>query len=108
MWAQSWQNLHDDTKPFKDVIVIDVTQKMKELNYTPAVMFGTSDEFYQSIGLEPNEMSYTGESIIEKPKDRIIQCHASAWDFCDGEDFRIKMCTNINQEDLIVIHHEMG
>lgn len=71
-------------------------------------MFEVSDEFYTSLGLPTNNMSYIHPSIIEKPIDRVIQCHASAWDFCDGKDFRIKMCTNINMEDFIVIHHEMG
>ncbi|KFM75117.1 Angiotensin-converting enzyme, partial [Stegodyphus mimosarum] len=47
-------------------------------------------------------------SIIEKPKDREIVCHASAWDFSDGKDVRIKMCTQINMNDLKTIHHEMG
>lgn len=108
MWAQDWQNLYDQTRPFKNATNINVTHKLKQLNYNALKMFETSDEFYTSLGLEPNRMSYTGESIIEKPKNRIVQCHASAWDFCDGKDFRIKMCTNINQEDLMVIHHEMG
>jgi len=28
-------------------------------------------------------------SILEKPEDgRELTCHASAWDFYDGEDFR--------------------
>lgn len=71
-------------------------------------MFEVSDEFYTSLGLPTNNMSFTGQSIIEKPTDRDIQCHASAWDFCDGKDFRIKMCTNINMEDFTTIHHEMG
>jgi peptidyl-dipeptidase A len=35
-------------------------------------------------------------------------CHASAWDFFDKDDYRIKMCTKINMNDLIVVHHEMG
>lgn len=71
-------------------------------------MFEISDEFFTSLGLPTNNVSFTGASIIEKPTDRVIQCHASAWDFCDGKDFRIKMCTNINMEDFLVIHHEMG
>lgn len=25
-----------------------------------------------------------------------------------GEDFRIKMCTSVNQEDFVTVHHEMG
>lgn len=70
-------------------------------------MMELSDEFYQSLGLESNEMSYTGDSIIEKP-EQLIVCHASAWDFCDANDFRIKMCTKITQEDFITVHHEMG
>lgn len=108
MWAQTWDNLYDDTKPFKKLKNTSVTAKLKELKYDALKMFQTSDEFYQSLGLESNEMSYTGESIIEKPQDRLIICHAAALDFCDGKDFRIKMCTNINEEDLFVIHHEMG
>lgn len=71
-------------------------------------MFQESDRFFQDLGLKSNEMSYTGLSIIEKPEDRLIICHASAWDFCDGEDFRIKQCTQINQKDFVTVHHEMG
>lgn len=78
-------------------------------HYNALKMFEISDEFYMSLGLPSNNMSYTGKSIIVKPADqKIIQCHASAWDFSDGKDFRIKMCTSVNEEDLIVIHHEMG
>lgn len=71
-------------------------------------MFKESDRFYKDLGLEPNEMSYTGESVIEKPVDRVIVCHASAWDFCNGKDFRIKQCTTVNQRNFLTIHHEMG
>ncbi|PSN43501.1 Angiotensin-converting enzyme [Blattella germanica] len=78
--------------------------------YDPKKMFVTSDEFYQSLGLPENSMSYNESvAMIEKPEDgRVVVCHASAWDFCDRKDFRIKMCTKINTEDFITIHHEMG
>ena len=43
---------------------------------------------------------WTG-SILERPKDgRDLVCHASAWDFYNGRDFRIKQCTDINQDGL--------
>lgn len=71
-------------------------------------MFEKSDQFYKNLGLESNEMSYTGQSIIERPEDRLIVCHASAWDFCDGSDFRIKQCTSVNMVDFVTVHHEMG
>ena len=35
-------------------------------------------------------------------------CHASAWDFYQDDDFRIKMCTRVNQEDFVTVNHEMG
>lgn len=108
MWAQTWENLYDDIKPFKNASLIDITATLNKLSYTAKKMFETSDDFYTSLGLPTNVASFTGESVIEKPSDRIIQCHASAWDFCDGTDYRIKMCTQVNMEDFKVIHHEMG
>lgn len=79
MWAQSWVNLYDRIKPFKNASVIDLTAALKRNNFTALKIFEESDRFYQSLGLESNKMSYTGPSIIEKPKDRLIVCHASAW-----------------------------
>lgn len=108
MWAQSWNNLYSITRPFENGPPMDVTGKMRKLNYNAMKMFKIADEFYMSLGLPTNNMSYTGPSLIEKPTDRIVQCHASAEDFCDGKDFRIKMCTSITENDLVTVHHEMG
>lgn len=108
MWAQSWNNLYSITRPFENGPPMDVTGKMRKLNYNAMKMFKIADEFYMSLGLPTNNMSYTGPSLIEKPTDRIVQCHASAWDFCDAKDFRIKMCTSITENDLVTVHHEMG
>jgi peptidyl-dipeptidase A len=48
-------------------------------------------------------------SIIEKPNDgRELVCHASAWDFYDQDDFRIKQCTRVNMDDFHTVHHELG
>jgi peptidyl-dipeptidase A len=54
-------------------------------------MFEVSDEFYQSLGLPNNKMSYDESvAMIEKPEDgRVEFCYASAWDFCDRSDFRL-------------------
>jgi peptidyl-dipeptidase A len=35
-------------------------------------------------------------------------CHASAWDVTYSNDLRIKMCIQKTQEELKVIHHELG
>ena len=108
MWAQSWGNIFEIVKPFPKKEYIDVTKRMVEKKITTIDMFRLSEEFFTSLGLKAMTPEFWNRSIIEKPKDRAIICHASAWDFSDGKDFRIKMCTTINMKDLITVHHEMG
>ena len=76
--------------------------------YTPKKMFQLAEEFFTSLGLLPNPPEFWSGSVIEKPNDKEMVCHASAWDFCNGKDVRIKQCTFVNMEDLITVHHEMG
>lgn len=103
MWAQSWINLYDQTKPYEKGSLIDITDKLKK-EWNVLKMFKESDRFYMDLGLEPNDMSYneTLGAVINKPT-QVITCHASAWDFCDKTDFRIKMCTNVDQEDFVTV-----
>ncbi|XP_017782037.1 PREDICTED: angiotensin-converting enzyme-like [Nicrophorus vespilloides] len=108
MWGQSWINLADLTRPYPSASKIDVTKALQEQKYTVEKMFEKSNEFYMSLGLPTNEMSYGKDAMIVKPQDREVLCHASAWDFCDKKTYRIKMCTEVNYEDFITIHHEMG
>ena len=57
--------------------------------WTANKMFIVSEEFYTSLGLLPMPTCYGKDSMIEKPTDgREVVCHASAWDFSDGKDFR--------------------
>jgi peptidyl-dipeptidase A len=37
-----------------------------------------------------------------------VVCHASAWDVDQVEDLRIKMCIDVDEEDFVTIHHELG
>ncbi|RZC38944.1 hypothetical protein BDFB_007692, partial [Asbolus verrucosus] len=111
MYAQEWSNIAQLVKPFPNASKVDIDAALKEQNYTVLKMFQTSDHFYQSMGLIPNELSYDRSkgAMIEKPTDgREIICHPSAWDFCDGKNYRIKMCTEVNFRDFTTIHHEMG
>lgn len=46
---------------------------------------------------------------MEKPDDnREMDCHSSAFDMFSTNDVRIKMCTQINMDDFLIAHHEMG
>ncbi|KAK3605969.1 hypothetical protein CHS0354_019648 [Potamilus streckersoni] len=108
MWAQEWNNIYKITIPFKNKQTVDVTETMKKQNFTANRMFHEADEFYISLGLEKMRDEFWNKSMLEKPEGREVVCHASAWDFYNRKDFRIKMCTDITMEDLTTIHHEMG
>uniref|UniRef100_A0A8C5N3T6 Angiotensin-converting enzyme n=1 Tax=Leptobrachium leishanense TaxID=445787 RepID=A0A8C5N3T6_9ANUR len=108
MWAQSWSNIFELVVPYPDAAKVDATPAMIAQNWTAKRMFEESDSFFQSIGLIPMPQEFWDKSMITKPADREVVCHASAWDFYNQKDFRIKQCTVINMDDLITVHHEMG
>ena len=41
-----------------------------------------------SLGLSPMPASFWEGSMLVRPTDREVVCHASAWDFMDRKDFR--------------------
>ncbi|XP_070531903.1 angiotensin-converting enzyme-like [Ptychodera flava] len=109
MWAQSWNNVLDLVLPYPDKPSIDVTDALVDQGYDALKMFELSEEFFTSLGLPASPQSFWDDSMIVRPDDgREVVCHASAWDFYNAKDIRIKMCTVVNMEDLITIHHEMG
>ncbi|XP_072016666.1 angiotensin-converting enzyme-like [Amphiura filiformis] len=109
MWAQEWQNLLDICEPFPGKPSVDITPSLKAKGYDALRMFEEADSFFTSIGLSPMPPEFWNHSMIEKPNDgRDVVCHASAMDFLNQKDFRISMCTDVNQINFITIHHEMG
>ena len=50
-------------------------------------MFQTSEEFFKSIGLKGMPQAFWNRSMIVRPPDREVVCHASAWDFYNRKDF---------------------
>ncbi|XP_075436513.1 angiotensin-converting enzyme [Ascaphus truei] len=108
MWAQSWSNIYDLVVPYPNAAQVDATPAMIAQKWTAKRMFEESDSFFVSLGLIPMPQEFWDKSMIEKPADREVVCHASAWDFYNGKDFRIKQCTVVTMDDLITVHHEMG
>jgi peptidyl-dipeptidase A len=95
-------------KPFNDTSILDVTQEMVDQGYTVQQMYELSEQFFITLGFEPMTDTFWQLSMITKPEEREVVCHASAEDFFKDEDFRIKMCTAITHADLVTVHHEMG
>jgi peptidyl-dipeptidase A len=108
MWAQTWGNVYEYAKPEGAGIDYDLTDLLLKADYTPEKMVRTGEGFYTSLGLEPLPATFWKRSLITKPKDRTVVCHASAWDIDGADDIRIKMCTKVNAEDFNTVHHELG
>ncbi|XP_072939894.1 angiotensin-converting enzyme-like isoform X2 [Epargyreus clarus] len=109
IWAQTWGNVEKFTRPFPDKPEVDVTAALIKQNYSALKMFQVAEDFFKSLNLSGMPELFWERSIIEKPNDgRDMVCHASAWDFFDGEDFRIKQCTTITKAFFTTTHHEMG
>ncbi len=109
IWGRFWNNLYKDLVPYPNKPNLDPTEEMIKQYYTVRKMFETGDNFYAAMGLYRVPDTFYNFSMLEKPVDREVLCHATAWDFSDGKDFRIRMCTSDNNfDDLNTIHHELG
>jgi len=108
MWAQQWDELESLARPFPDKAGVDVTDEMIAQGYDANRMFVLSEEFFTSLGLIAMPQTFWDGTMMTKPTDRDVVCHASAWDFYNHVDFRIKQCTEVDMGWLMTTHHEMG
>jgi len=108
MWAQEWSNIFEIVKPYGTTASIDVSAALKSKKFDALKMTRLSESFFTSLGMKKLPKSFWKNSMFTKPPHRDVVCHASAWDVNFSGDLRIKMCININEEDLITIHHELG
>jgi peptidyl-dipeptidase A len=109
MWAQEWGNIYDIVAPEgAGDVGYDLTELLEQANYTPEQIVRTGEGFFSSLGFSPLPETFWERSMITEPRDRDVVCHASAWDVDNIEDLRIKMCTRVNADDFVTVHHELG
>jgi peptidyl-dipeptidase A len=108
MWAQDWSGIYDVVKTDTPGPSYNLTARLVEKGYDPLEMVKTGEGFFTSLGLAPLPATFWERSMITRPEGREVVCHASAWDLDNKEDVRIKMCTEVNEEDFDTVHHELG
>ncbi|XP_076594597.1 angiotensin-converting enzyme 2 [Chaetodon auriga] len=109
MWGRFWTNLYPLTVPYSNKPNIDVTNTMVEEGWTELRLFKEAEKFFMSVGLYEMFPNFWNNSMLVKPDDgRDVVCHPTAWDMGNREDFRIKMCTEVNMDNFLTVHHEMG
>ncbi|WP_419814959.1 M2 family metallopeptidase [Glacieibacterium sp.] len=109
MWAQEWGNIYDVVAPKgAGDIGYDTGELLVAKGYTPEKMWRTAEGFYTSLGFAPLPDTFWKRSQIVRPEGREVVCHANAGDYDNKDDLRIQMCTKVNGDDFVTIHHEMG
>jgi peptidyl-dipeptidase A len=108
MWAQSWSNIYDELAPANNSLGYDLTTALQAKGYDVVKMVKTAEGFYTSLGFPPLPPTFWTRSLLTRPRDREVNCHASAWDVDDRSDLRVKACFKVNAQDFNVAHHELG
>ena len=108
MWAQQWGNIYPILAPANADRGYDLTQILKARNTDAKQMVRYGESFFTSLGFDALPSTFWERSLLLKPADREVVCHASAWDIDYEKDVRLKMCIQINEEDFSTVHHELG
>ena len=108
MWAQDWSNIYPVVAPPDSAPAYDLTELLKKKNTDWKQMVKYGEGFFTSLGFTPLPATFWERSQFIRPRDREVVCHASAWDVDAVDDLRLKMCIQINGEDFLTVHHELG
>jgi peptidyl-dipeptidase A len=108
IWSQDWSNVYPLVAPAGSDAGYSLNDILKQRKTSAVDMVKTGERFYTSLGFAPLPDTFWQRSLITKPQDREVVCHASAWDVDAVNDLRIKMCITPTEEDFYTIHHELG
>ena len=108
MWAQSWEGTLPLLAPPSSSSEFDLTALLVRRGLTEADMVRTAERFFISLGFDPLPATFWERSMLVRPRDREVVCHASAWDVDCVDDLRLKMCIEVTGEDFMTVHHELG
>jgi peptidyl-dipeptidase A len=107
-WAQEWGNVFPILGLDEKSRGYDLTALLQAKNLDAKGMVRYGEGFYKSLGFAPLPETFWTRSLLTKPRDRDVVCHASAWDIDNFDDLRVKMCIQIRDVDFVTVHHELG
>ncbi len=108
MWAQQWDAIYDLLEPYPGVSSLDVDSALEKQSWDAVKMTKSAESFYKSIAFPSLPPTFWDRSLLTQPRDRDVQCHASAWHMDGKDDVRIKQCIRPTYEELRTIYHELG
>jgi peptidyl-dipeptidase A len=108
MWAQEWGNIYDVVAPASAPTTYDLAKALQARGTDAKQMVRYGEGFFKSLGFEALPETFWERSMLTKPRDRDVVCHASAWDIDSDKDVRLKLCIHIDADDFTTVHHELG
>ena len=129
MWAQQWGEIYDLVEPYpgladlnldvelqarRTAIAKSLTKEgrgdadLEAARQSAIANVRMAEDFYTSMGMPALPASFWDRSMLVKPRDREVVCHASAWSMDGKEDVRIKQCILPTGEELFTTFHELG
>ncbi|XP_029165955.1 angiotensin-converting enzyme-like isoform X1 [Nylanderia fulva] len=108
LWSQSWEALIDVIFPNYTTIMPNLTNAMIQKNYNVIKMIKKANDFYMSLGFPSLTPEFWKNSIFEQKMGRRSNCHATAVNMYNKNDFRMIACLETRPEDFNVIYHEIG
>jgi len=109
MWSQQWGRIYDIVEPYPGVTNLDVTAALRGKDYDALSMTQTAESFFTSLDMPALPEIFWARSMLTRPRDRDVVCHASAWNMNPAEnDVRIKQCIVPTQVEFETVHHELG
>jgi peptidyl-dipeptidase A len=109
MWAQQWNKVYPDIlKPYPGASAETADARLKAQKWDAPRMARSAASFYTSLGFPQLPHTFWERSMLTRPRDREVVCHASAWDMGSSGDVRIKACLEPTEEDLYTVYHELG
>jgi peptidyl-dipeptidase A len=108
MWAQEWGNDYDIMAPPAAPPTYNLSEILEARHTDARQMVRYGENFFQSLGFSPLPDTFWQRSMLTRPRDRDVICHASAWDIDNDMDVRLKVCLHPTADDFTTVHHELG
>jgi peptidyl-dipeptidase A len=108
MWAQEWGNVYDLVAPPAAPQTYDIGEILTQRKATAKQIVQYGEGFFKSIGLQSLPGTFWQRSMLTRPADRDVVCHASAWHIDLDQDVRLKTCLRDTSDDFVTAHHELG
>jgi peptidyl-dipeptidase A len=108
LWAQDWSNVYQLVAPAGAPASVDLTARLRAQSVDARGIVRFGERFFSSLGFDSLPGTFWERSLLTRPQDREVVCHASAWDIDNRDDIRIKLCITPTADNFVTVHHELG